>query len=303
MNWLLMCVQTIYCLLIQPNPDSALNASAGYLLQDDYDSFARQARLMTSIHGSIPPDLKDVALSARRRGESADTAIGGDTKQSQTLKARAGGSFTRPPTRKPPDCVTRAQAAPSPLEQSRENENPLSEDEYNTSVSKENDLLLSPSPVPVPSPRRTSSAKRPLSDLYIMEPDYDMTNAPCLSPSDQNVVNNVLPPSILAASDGSQKTLQLMEKSQSIHDAGHGQETRGSSTGNGEGKPTKRVCSDFGKENILETGEASKPLETPLRGICAATKVGLPTSRKALVSNALDTRKAKGKSRVGLRRL
>ncbi len=28
---------TISCLLIQPNPDSALNATAGHLLQDDYD--------------------------------------------------------------------------------------------------------------------------------------------------------------------------------------------------------------------------------------------------------------------------
>ena len=260
---------------------------------------------MTSIHGSIPPDLKDVALSARRRGEIAGTAIGGDTKQSQTLKGKSGGSVTRPPTRKPPDCVTRAQSAPSTLDQSLEKENPPSEDEYSTSASKENDPLLSPSPVPVLSPRRPSSTKRPLSDLHIIEPEYDMTNAPCLSPSDQNIVNNVLPPSILAASDGSQKTLQLTQKSQSVCNAGHDQEPWGSSTGSDdlEGKPPKRVCSDSGKENMLETWEASKALETPLREICAATELELPTFRKALASNALGTSKAKGKSRVGLRRL
>ena len=300
-----MCVQTIYCLLIQPNPDSALNASAGHLLQDDYDSFARQARLMTSIHGSIPPDLKDVALSARIRGDIAGTAIGGDTKQSQTLKGKSGGSFTGPSTRKPPDCVTHAQSAPSPLDRSLENENPLSEDDYSTSASKENDPLLSPSPVPVPSPRRPSFAKRPLSDLHIIEPEYDMINAPRLSPSDQNIVNNVLPRRILAVSESSQKPLQSTEKSQSVYNACLDQDIGRSSTGSDdlEGKPTKRVCSDPGKENILETWEASKPLESPLRGICAATKLELPTLRKALVSNASGTSKAKGKSRVGLRRL
>ena len=119
-----MCIQTTYCLLIQPNPDSALNASAGRLLQDDYDLFARQARLMTSIHGSVPPDLKDMVLSARRRGEIAGTAIGADTNQNQTLKGKSGGSFTRPPTRKPPDCVTRAQSALSTLDQLLENGDP-----------------------------------------------------------------------------------------------------------------------------------------------------------------------------------
>ena len=260
---------------------------------------------MTSIHGSVPPDLKDVALSARRRGEIAGTAIGGDTKQSETLKGKSGGSFTRPATRKPPHCVIRAQSALSTLDQSLENGNPPSEDECSTSASKENDPLLSPSPVPVPSSRRTSSAKRPLSDVHIIEPKYDMTNAPCLSPSDQNIANNVLSPSILAASDGSQKTLELKKMSQSVYNAGHDQETEGSSTGSDdlEGKPTKRVCSDSGKENTLETWEASEPLETPLRGTCAATEPELPTSRKALASNAFGTSKAKGKSRVGLRRL
>ena len=301
-----MCVQTIYCLLIQPNPDSALNASAGHLLQDDYDSFARQARLMTSIHGSIPPDLKDLALSARRRGEIVRTSIGKDITQSQTLKSKSGCPYTRPPMGKPPDGVTPAQSARNTLDQSLENENSPNEDGYSICVSKENDPLLSQSPVPVPSPRRPSSAKRPLSDLHIIEPEYDMTNAPGLSPSDQNVVNNVLPPSILAAPDGSQKTLQLTKKSQSVYNAGHNQETEGSSTSSDdlEVKPIKRVRPGSGKENMLETWEESKALDIPLRGIYAATEIELPSLRKALASNPLGTRgRAKGKSRVGLRRL
>ncbi|KAF2088829.1 UBC-like protein, partial [Saccharata proteae CBS 121410] len=50
---------TISCLLIQPNPASALNAEAGALLQEDWDAFCRRAKLMTGIHAQVPKDLKD----------------------------------------------------------------------------------------------------------------------------------------------------------------------------------------------------------------------------------------------------
>lgn len=63
---------TISCLLIQPNPDSALNQKAGALIQDDYASFARQAKLMTKIHAPIPAHLTDAARDARRRGEETE---------------------------------------------------------------------------------------------------------------------------------------------------------------------------------------------------------------------------------------
>lgn len=41
---------TIRCLLVQPNPESALNEDAGKLLLEDYAAFSRTARLMTSVH-------------------------------------------------------------------------------------------------------------------------------------------------------------------------------------------------------------------------------------------------------------
>lgn len=64
---------TISCLLIHPNPDSALNQKAGALIQDDYEAFARQARLMAKIHAPIPDQLRTSAAEARRRGEEAET--------------------------------------------------------------------------------------------------------------------------------------------------------------------------------------------------------------------------------------
>lgn len=40
----------IRCLIIEPNPESALNEEAGRLLLEDYQAFAKHARLMTGVH-------------------------------------------------------------------------------------------------------------------------------------------------------------------------------------------------------------------------------------------------------------
>ncbi|KAJ1966974.1 hypothetical protein H4R35_006850, partial [Dimargaris xerosporica] len=46
---------TVKCLLIVPNPESALNEEAGKLLLERYDDYAKHARLMTSIHAAHLP--------------------------------------------------------------------------------------------------------------------------------------------------------------------------------------------------------------------------------------------------------
>lgn len=40
----------IKCLLIHPNPESALNEEAGKMLLEDYDDYVKRARLLTGIH-------------------------------------------------------------------------------------------------------------------------------------------------------------------------------------------------------------------------------------------------------------
>lgn len=60
---------TISCLLIQPNPDSALNAEAGALIQENYDAFAERAKLMTSIQAPILQGLAEGVRGAQRRGQ------------------------------------------------------------------------------------------------------------------------------------------------------------------------------------------------------------------------------------------
>lgn len=41
---------TIKCLLIVPNPESALNEEAGKMLLEHYDDYSQRAKLMTEIH-------------------------------------------------------------------------------------------------------------------------------------------------------------------------------------------------------------------------------------------------------------
>lgn len=58
--------QTIKCLLIHPNPESALNEEAGRLLLEHYDDYEAHARLMTEIH-ALPS-------SAAKSGDRATTS-------------------------------------------------------------------------------------------------------------------------------------------------------------------------------------------------------------------------------------
>ena len=43
---------TVKCLLIYPNPESALDEEAGKLLLENYDSYCSRARLITSVHAT-----------------------------------------------------------------------------------------------------------------------------------------------------------------------------------------------------------------------------------------------------------
>ncbi|KAG0479432.1 hypothetical protein HPP92_010290 [Vanilla planifolia] len=54
----------VRCLLIEPFPESALNEQAGKMLLENYDEYARHARLYTGIHAMKPkPKVKKGAIS------------------------------------------------------------------------------------------------------------------------------------------------------------------------------------------------------------------------------------------------
>lgn len=58
-NIYLFVFQTIKCLLIVPNPESALNEEAGKLLLEKYDDYCRRAKMMTEIHARAPRERKE----------------------------------------------------------------------------------------------------------------------------------------------------------------------------------------------------------------------------------------------------
>ncbi|EFJ30096.1 ubiquitin-conjugating enzyme 22, E2 [Selaginella moellendorffii] len=54
----------VRCLLIEPFPESALNEDAGKMLMEDYEGYAKHARLMTNIHAmKSKPRTNKVAIA------------------------------------------------------------------------------------------------------------------------------------------------------------------------------------------------------------------------------------------------
>ncbi|PGH00143.1 ubiquitin-conjugating enzyme E2 S [Blastomyces parvus] len=186
---------TISCLLIHPNPDSALNSAAGSLLQDDYEAFARQAKLMTSIHAPIPKDMKPAVMEARRNGDESGIVITeDDDRPAAAIGSRKTASTSPVSTvimkkpvaqRKPSSPRTEkldirikhtsqngllsssSQLPSSPFPRDQQAHDDESDNEDTGSPSKENDPSLSLSPVAISpsSSRKGVLGKRPLAVL------------------------------------------------------------------------------------------------------------------------------------------
>ncbi|RMY83812.1 hypothetical protein D0862_11589 [Hortaea werneckii] len=175
----------IGCLLIQPNPDSALNAEAGSLIQDDFQAFARRAEMMTGIHARVPARLKEAVKEAQGRGreddEVEDPQREGMRKAEQTGKSRrreAGpsdniGSRARQQGGSgQPFVLQNGSDDPfgTPLPARRTRAQSVSDTSIADATDQENDELRSPqkpsAPKSVATPRRPYGATaRPLGEL------------------------------------------------------------------------------------------------------------------------------------------
>ncbi|KAL4942329.1 ubiquitin-conjugating enzyme/RWD-like protein [Aspergillus oleicola] len=206
---------TVSCLLIYPNPDSALNSTAGALMQENYDAFARQAKLMTSIHAPIPTDMRQQVMEAKMRGEELGTTIPEEQHQQQEEKKKEKETSRSPHsqkgiriqsvTMKKKPAHTRTGATPQPQSHLHPSENTrphhvhdppdISDDETENenpaTASKENDPSLSPSPVKLAapplltlSPRKNAHGKRPLSVLTTSASASAMDVDPFFEPED-----------------------------------------------------------------------------------------------------------------------
>lgn len=193
-------LQTISCLLIEPNPDSALNAEAGQLLREDYEVFARRAALMTGLNATVPRGMQAAVEEAQRRGAEEEAAAQEPpARRRRTIaqaRARAAAAAGRSPpaapnrrTYVPPaqlqpfvfqagedDVFGQTTTPPSRREVDESSKSVVDdEDENMTDADQENESHRSPyksSPPPLPTPRRPHGAAVPLGEL-IMEDDSD----------------------------------------------------------------------------------------------------------------------------------
>jgi ubiquitin-conjugating enzyme E2 S len=76
--------QTVKCLLIYPNPESALNEEAGRLLLEQYQDYFSRAKMMTEIHAQP-------SRVSGRTDQSGSTGCSTSSSSSGTSEVASGG--------------------------------------------------------------------------------------------------------------------------------------------------------------------------------------------------------------------
>ncbi|KAF5353430.1 hypothetical protein D9756_007903 [Leucocoprinus leucothites] len=170
---------TVKCLLIYPNPESALDEEAGKLLLEDYESYCSRAKLITSVHAT--PRVKPVEFNDPAPSESSSPAASASTSAASSSKSTPA-TLTSPPTatssvpnattNTPPPSGTPSLVSPTPFL-------PL------PVIARK-----SVSPVAQPHPRKTSLAAE--KEGPRKERDRHPSPSP-LSTADANVGGNAKP--------------------------------------------------------------------------------------------------------------
>jgi ubiquitin-conjugating enzyme E2 S len=276
---------TISCLLINPNPDSALNAEAGALLQEDYEAFARKAKLMTSIHAPIPKALKDAVVEAKRRGEDdgVDLQVEKEARPATSRAASSNASVVM--KSRPVMDMSRSSISQAHL---------MSEDEEHEDDTKENDPLHSPLfASKSPSSPRKVLGKRALSDIP-MPIDSEQTVSNIDRPVDSETNASVI------SSEPPKKSPRLARSADEDNATPY---VPTEDTSNVEScRAPKAISTAEDKENLVATPGTDVPaFRKKTTGASAQSdSPARPTLRK--VSNVVSSR-GKAVPRLGIRRL
>ncbi|CAD2221434.1 ubiquitin-conjugating enzyme E2 S [Angomonas deanei] len=83
-------LQVIRCLLVEPNPESALNEEAGRLLLEDYVTFEKKAAMLTRIHSLRPAGASRFVGGEVAKEEEANTENGAVSQAATTASSGAG---------------------------------------------------------------------------------------------------------------------------------------------------------------------------------------------------------------------
>ncbi|KAJ7145695.1 ubiquitin-conjugating enzyme/RWD-like protein [Mycena epipterygia] len=103
---------TVKCLLIYPNPESALDEEAGKLLLEDYGSYCSRAKLITSVHAT--PRSRPVEFDTPATESSSPTAStsASPAPTTSTPPAKAPAPTPAPAFNLP--IITRKSSSPAP---------------------------------------------------------------------------------------------------------------------------------------------------------------------------------------------
>ncbi|KAF9451011.1 hypothetical protein P691DRAFT_415787 [Macrolepiota fuliginosa MF-IS2] len=101
---------TVKCLLIYPNPESALDEEAGKLLLEDYESYCSRAKLITSVHAT--PRAKPIEFTDPSPAESSSLAA--STSASTPSVSALSSSRSTPATSSTTASSTTATTASTP---------------------------------------------------------------------------------------------------------------------------------------------------------------------------------------------
>ncbi|KAG6870114.1 hypothetical protein C0992_000994, partial [Termitomyces sp. T32_za158] len=104
---------TVKCLLIYPNPESALDEEAGKLLLENYQSYCDRAKLITSVHAT--PRKRPVEFDTPPAVESSSAETSSSSSSSTTSKTTPSTVALATPTSPSiVPIVTRRSASPPP---------------------------------------------------------------------------------------------------------------------------------------------------------------------------------------------
>ncbi|KXN90398.1 Ubiquitin-conjugating enzyme E2 S [Leucoagaricus sp. SymC.cos] len=111
---------TVKCLLIYPNPESALDEEAGKLLLEDYESYCSRAKLITSVHATPrvkPVEFNDPSPASAESSSAASSSTTTASTSKSTLMASTPTSAISAPstTTSTPPTSTTTSVSSAPL--------------------------------------------------------------------------------------------------------------------------------------------------------------------------------------------
>ena len=280
------------------------------MLQEDYEAFARQAKLMTSIHAPIPKDLRNAVIEATRRGEEGSSVSRPD-KEDRPVTSRSSSKTSAVIMKKKAlpnvEVGARGQHGQSSAQKTFPGEASERDDEEDEA--KENDPSQFPTPLlrGPPSPQKNFFGKRPLSELPTpVDPEasdpLDSVIESGMTASEKNISANTNRQISRDASEGPlNKSPKLVDSAQGVNACGRIRQDIDLKI-DLENAPTLLADPEAEKENFGNQAREASPRDSvSAQTTQAAPAPPRPSLRK--VSNVGSSRGKVPQARVGIRRL